>query len=77
MVVPVQTAPTFSAGNPSKLFEGRWEIGQNGRTYDVSKDGQRFLMIKNATSGEQASAPTPINVVLNWSGELKQRVPSK
>jgi hypothetical protein len=42
--------------------------------YDVSADGQRFLMLKPA---EQAQAsPTQINVVLNWTEELKQRVPA-
>jgi len=43
-------------------------------TYDVSSDGQRFLMVKEV---EQSSAATQINVVLNWFTELKQRVPAK
>jgi hypothetical protein len=29
------------------------------------------------TSDEDDRAATPINVVLNWSEELKQRVPTK
>jgi hypothetical protein len=41
--------------------------------YDVSPDGQRFLMIKPGESAE--AAPTQINVVLNWFEELKRRVP--
>ena len=42
--------------------------------YDVSPDGQRFLMLKPI---EQArAAPTQINVVLNWFEELKQKVPA-
>jgi hypothetical protein len=42
--------------------------------YDVSLDGQRFLMVKPS---EQAQAgPTQINVVLNWFEELKRRVPT-
>ena len=41
--------------------------------YDVSPDGQRFLMIKQS---EEAAAPTQINVVLNWFEELKQKVPT-
>jgi hypothetical protein len=41
--------------------------------YDVTPDGQRFLMFK---PNEQAqSAPTQINVVLNWFEELKQKFP--
>ena len=33
MAVPVQTTPTFSKGNPTKLFGGRWFVGLTGRTY--------------------------------------------
>ena len=40
--------------------------------YDVSRDGQRFLILK---ATEQAPPPTQINVVLNWFEELKRRVP--
>jgi len=40
--------------------------------YDVSPDGQRFLMLK---ASEQAQA-AQINVVQNWFEELKQRVPA-
>ena len=41
--------------------------------YDVSADGQRFLMVKET---EQATAATQINVVLNWFEELKRLVPT-
>ena len=37
--------------------------------YDVSPDGQRFLMITRESKPQ-------INVVLNWFEELKRRVPS-
>jgi len=46
-----------------------------GRTYDVSLDGKRFLMIKDAGTPSQASAPTSIVVVRNWVEELKRLVP--
>jgi serine/threonine-protein kinase len=70
--VPIQTAPTFSAGTPTKVFEGRYYYGAAGRTYDVSPDGQRFLMIK-ATTNDQA--PSMV-LVLNWLEELKARLPA-
>ena len=41
--------------------------------YDVSADGQRFVMIKE---DERAATATQINVVLNWFEELKQKVPT-
>jgi hypothetical protein len=40
--------------------------------YDVSPDGQRFLMLKNAEP-----RPGEISVVLNWTAELKQKTPAE
>jgi len=71
--VPIQTAPTFSAGTPTKVFDTRYFNGGPGRSYDVSPDGQRFLMIK--TSGTE-QAPSMV-VVLNWLEELKAKLPAK
>lgn len=72
--VPVRTTPGFSAGNPAKVFDTRYAVPQNARTYDVSPDGQRFLMIKdNATAGPASNAtPASMVVVLNWFEELKR-----
>jgi len=72
MAVDVATQLTFSAGKPKMLFEGRYvPTPRSFPEYDVSPDGQRFLMLK---ANEQAS--TQINVVLNWFEELKQKVPA-
>ena len=50
------------------LFEGRYEpTPATGPNYDVSPDGQRFLMLK--PSEQEVAAPTQINVVLNWFEE--------
>jgi len=78
MSVSIQTAPVFSAGNPTKLFEGRYRPGMSARAYDVSRDGQRFLMIKEVQDTAEATRP-PMSmvVVLNWFEELKRMVPSK
>ena len=45
-----------------------------GRDYDVSADGQRFLMIKAAGGAEDADQPQLI-VVQNWFEELRRLVP--
>jgi eukaryotic-like serine/threonine-protein kinase len=76
MAVDVTTQPSFSAGKPKMLFEGRYRSSSTGTipNYDVSSDGQRFLMLK-PTEQEQP-APTQINVVLNWTEELKRLVPT-
>ena len=78
MAVPVQTSPAFSAGNPVRVFETRYLVPNNGRTYDVAADG-RFLMVKSNDATDRASRTPPANivVVLNWFEELKQRVPVK
>ncbi len=73
---PATPAPaTFSAGAPHMLFEGQYLLTPSSLpNYDVSPDGQRFLMLKPT---EQEAAPTQINVVLNWFEELKKKVPVK
>jgi serine/threonine-protein kinase len=73
MAVDVHTESTFTAGVPRKLFEGHYAPSSvGGAGYDVSPDGTRFLMVQ---SNEPEQASTQINVVLNWTEELKQRVP--
>ena len=75
MAVDVTTQSRFTAGTPPRLFEGPYVPTARGLpNYDVSHDGQRFLMVK--ASGEAPVAATQINVVLNWSEELKRKVPA-
>jgi eukaryotic-like serine/threonine-protein kinase len=75
MAVDITTQPNFSAGKPKVLFEGKYEATLvSDANYDVSPDGQRFLMLKRSQTEE--TAPTQINVVLNWHEELKRLVPS-
>ena len=74
MVVSVASGPTFSPGKPTPLFEARFRMDPTGnfRNYDVSLDGQRFVMIESA----QDLAPAELLVVLNWFEELKRLVPT-
>jgi len=75
MAVEITTQPSFAAGRPRILFEAGQYLPTPAVSpnYDVSPDGQRFLMLK---APEQEAAPTQINVVLNWFEELKRRVPT-
>jgi eukaryotic-like serine/threonine-protein kinase len=78
MAADIVTRPSFVAGKPRMLFQGQYQsttVPRLDPNYDVSPDGQRFLMLK-PTEQEQA-VPTQINVVLNWFEELKRRVPVK
>ena len=77
MAVDITTQPSFSAGKPRMLFEGQYVADDwplITAAYDVSADGQRFLMVKPRPS--RLPSPTQINVVLNWFEELKQKVPT-
>jgi Tol biopolymer transport system component len=80
MRVGVQRNASWSATTPTKLFDGKYFTGAGtggfpGRTYDVSHDGQRFLMIKAGT--QAGAAPPSIVVVQHWDQELRARVPTK
>ena len=75
MVADIATQLSFVAGKPRMLFEGQYQpTPGTAPNYDVSSDGQRFLMLK--PSEQAQAAPTQINVVLNWFEELKQKVPT-
>ncbi len=73
--VTVNTKPTFSAGTPRTLFRGKYigPLMNSGASWDISPDGKRCLMLKEDAGG----GPRKISVVLNWTEELKQRVPTK
>ena len=75
MTVEVDTKSGFSVGKPRMLFEGPYmPTSASFPYYDVSPDGQRFLMLKPTEQAQ--TAPTQINVVLNWFEELKRKVPT-
>ena len=78
--VPVEArGATWDAGTPMKLLERRYYTGDGAsgaRAYDVSPDGQRFLMIKAPATDAGAVAPALI-VVQHWDEELKRLVPTK
>ena len=74
--VPIQTEPRFLVGNPAVVFEDDYYLGvQGGPNYDISPDGERFLMIRQVE--EATMAATQIVVVENWLEELKRLVPTE
>ncbi len=75
MAVPVQADATVPWGTPELVLEGRNYIsfGNNAR-YDVSPDGQRFLMLKEDVSNGTREPPQ-IVVVQNWFEELSRLAP--
>jgi eukaryotic-like serine/threonine-protein kinase len=74
MAVDIATQPSFAVGKPKVLFAGQYlQTPGTLPNYDITPDGQRFLMLKPTEQAE--AALTQINVVLNWFEELKQKVP--
>jgi len=78
MVVPIKIAGGFEAGKPGLLWEGHYSHGMSSScgppgvssaNYDVTADGQRFLMVKD---NDQDNGSTKIVVVLNWTEDLKR-----
>ena len=70
MAVTVTTQPTPIIGPPRRLFSGRYSMNNPDRGYDVSPDGERFVML-------QARPRTPdvitgMIVVQNWTEELRR-----
>jgi hypothetical protein len=48
MAVHITTDPSFAAGRPRTLFDDLYVPGAYSRCYDVTPDGQRFLMVQQA-----------------------------
>jgi serine/threonine-protein kinase len=70
MAASVESGPVFASGTPQRLFRGNFFLGgadSIGRTYDVSPDGKRFLLIK-----PDPAASATIAVVQQWFEELKR-----
>jgi eukaryotic-like serine/threonine-protein kinase len=71
MAVPVTTGANFDSGTPVTLFQAapRQPIPiYDLFVYDVSRDGQRFLIITPVKEAETA----PMSIVLNWTAKLNK-----
>jgi serine/threonine-protein kinase len=82
MASRVQVSPTFTAGTPVKLFDApsilfdsRFVGVGTNRTFDVSPDGQRFLVIK--LNSAETAAGGSMTLVQNWVEELKTKLPAE
>jgi hypothetical protein len=70
MATPVTIGANFSAGSPVALFQAnpREMVATSERfAYDVSKDGQRFLI-----NTQLKSALMPMSVVMDWTASLNK-----
>jgi hypothetical protein len=75
MSVPVHRGAAWQHGRATQVVRPVYfHAGEVYRTFDVSGDGQRFLMIKQ--NDNTADVPRSIVVVQNWHEELKRLVPA-
>ena len=75
-IVPVETiASTFSAGVPTTRLSTAYYARSGYRSYDISSDGQRFLMIKEGANGTETAPSSTLVVVQNFLEELKRLLP--
>jgi Tol biopolymer transport system component len=68
--VEVQTKQTLRLGTRRKLLDLSGYDAGVFREFDVSADGQRFLLIRT----DPASRPLRLDIILNWFDELRRTV---
>ena len=73
VAVSVSSGSSFSVGSATRLFEHPGlRPGNNYPPYDISADGQRFVLAEPAGAGAEAPGPS-IRVVMNWYEEFRDR----
>ena len=66
--IPVSTGTDFTFGTPTVLFRTQGKMGTfTAPDFQVSRDGQRFLIMKPASPGASLSQ---IAIVVNWTSTL-------
>jgi serine/threonine-protein kinase len=77
MSVKMATRPSFTWGNPTPTpIDGIAASGGGAvRDFDITPDG-KFIVVKSALLPSDRT-PLQVQVVLNWFGELQERVPVK
>jgi Tol biopolymer transport system component len=69
--VPVTDGLVPSFGTARKLFSGPFVQSPVFANYDVSRDGERFVMVK---VGDTQPPAQRMEVVVNWTTELRRRL---
>ncbi len=79
MSVRVSRRPSWEASTPSEVVKAGYMTspgGSPGRTYDISPDGQRFLLIKQGAAPGENAPHAKLILALNWTEDLRRLVPS-
>jgi Tol biopolymer transport system component len=78
MRVGIEPGTSWAATTPATIVKAGIATGlaaSPGRTYDISPDGQRFLVVKPAS--DPSTPPPQLIVVQHFDEELKRLVPPK
>ena len=67
MVAAIALHPTFTVGTRRELFEGNYVNDPVYRSYDVTRDGQAFVMVRSPKPSAD------FIVVLNWFDQLREQ----
>jgi hypothetical protein len=71
MAVAIKAGARFEAGSPVALFQTHRRApvsAQDFFSYDVTADGQKFLVLTKVNESNAA----PLSILLNWSSELEK-----
>ena len=75
MATSISVGAQLVAGIPQVLFDGPYELDNSASgahpNYDVSLDGERFVMVRQSSAG-----PAQLVLIENWFEELRQLVPN-
>ena len=74
--VPVETESEFRSGAPAQVTSRGFYFGSFERTYDVSPDGRRFVVIEVGDTVDETEGHDVV-MVENWFEELKRLVPTR
>jgi serine/threonine-protein kinase len=81
MHVGVNAVVDWASSAPAKIVDlpsdSTANLVDTRRGYDVSPQGERFLLLKPAPNAQPARPPDTIVLVQNWFEELRARVPVK
>jgi hypothetical protein len=69
--------PTLAVGKSATVFDTKYLQPNPARHYDVSRDGKRFLMLKDSSAADPNVAPASIVQTDYWFEELKRQVPAR
>jgi|EndMetStandDraft_9_1072997.scaffolds.fasta_scaffold216275_2 hypothetical protein len=68
------TVESGRPGTPHRVLDRRYSGSNVGCTYDISRDCQRFVMLKNEAS-IPTDTPLRMTLLVDWIEDLKRVLP--